>query len=220
MTISTCFGECTTDATSCSEAVLYDVTFQVDMTPYTDAFTTAFVSGSFNGWSGGGNPMTDMGDGIWEATIPLSAGPIEYKIQLDEWMNQEQFTEGDECTVTSDGVNTNRSLDVSADVTVCYVWNTCTSCLVNVNNITTDNSIFTAVPTLVQNSTVVTFGDNFTAEKDLTVVNMLGQKVATANLATGVRTYTLTLDNLENGLYFINVETEGKQQTQRIVVNR
>ena len=189
------------------------------MSPFAESFTTAYVSGSFNGWSGDANPMTDDdGDGIWETTIELPSGPHQYKIQVDEWAFQEEFAEAGECNI-QDGDFINRAIEVSGDATACFVWNTCTTCIVNTNDLTTDNSIFTAVPTLVQNSTVVTFGDNFTDEKELTVINMLGQRVAVANLETGVSNYTLTLDNLENGLYFINVTTEGKQQTQRIVVN-
>ncbi len=218
LTISTCFGECTTDASSCAVATANNITFQADMNSYADAFTTAFVSGSFNGWSGNANPMTDAdGDGIWEVTLQLPSGPHEYKIQLDEWAVQEEFEAGLDCTMETDFIN--RFIEVSGDATACFVWNTCNSCFVSASDLTTDNSIFTAVPTLVQNSTVVTFGDNFTSAKDLTVINMLGQQVATANLETGVRSYTLALDNLENGLYFINVSTEGKQQTQRIVVS-
>ncbi len=220
LTISTCFGECTTDATSCMVATANNITFQADMSPFAEAFTTVFVSGSFNGWSGNANPMTDDdGDGIWETTIQLPTGPHQYKIQVDEWAFQEEFAEAGDCNI-QDGDFINRAIDVSGDATACFVWNTCTTCFVNTNDLTTDNSIFTAVPTLVQNSTVVTFGDNFTAEKELTVVNMLGQRVAMAKIATGASSHTLALDNLENGLYFINVTTEGKQQTQRIVVNR
>ena len=219
LTISTCFGECTTDATSCMVASANNITFQADMNDYTDAFTVAYVAGSFNGWSADANPMTDAdGDGIWEATLQLPTGPHEYKIQLDTWAVQEEFEAGLDCTMETDFIN--RFIEVSGDATACFAWNTCNSCFVSASNLTTDNSIFTAVPTLVQNLTVVTFGDNFTSAKDLTVINMLGQRVATANLETGVRSHTLALDNLENGLYFINVSTEGKQQTQRIVVNR
>lgn len=220
LTIATCFGECTTDATSCAVATVNNITFQSDLSPFAETFTTAYVSGSFNGWSGDANPMTDDdGDGIWETTIQLPTGPHQYKIQVDEWAFQEEFAEAGDCNI-QDGDFINRAIEVSGDATACFVWNTCDACFVNTNDLTTDNSIFTAAPTLVQNSTVVTFGDNFSDEKELTVINMLGQRVAMTNLETGIRSYTLTLDNLENGLYFINVTTEGKQQTQRIVVNR
>ncbi|NBW43198.1 MAG: hypothetical protein EBR29_05185, partial [Sphingobacteriia bacterium] len=58
-----------------------DITFRVDMRGYSGAaFTTVNVNGSFNGWCGGCNAMTDANnDSIWEVTLPLPAGAIEYK---------------------------------------------------------------------------------------------------------------------------------------------
>ena len=47
------------------------VTFTVDMNSYTGgSFTTVYVSGDFNGWSGNSNALSDAnGDGVWEGTI-------------------------------------------------------------------------------------------------------------------------------------------------------
>ena len=50
----------------------YNVKFRVDMSQYTGSLTGGvFVNGSFNGWCGTCNPMTDMGNGMWETTLPL-----------------------------------------------------------------------------------------------------------------------------------------------------
>ena len=93
-----------------------NITFSVDMTGQT--FTQAYVSGSFNGWSGDANPLTDMGGGIWEVTLPLTDGEYEYKFTYDNWFGQDMFTQGDVCTITNYG-NTNRRLVVSgADQTL------------------------------------------------------------------------------------------------------
>lgn len=93
-----------------------NITFSVDMSGQT--FTQAYVSGSFNAWSGTSNPLTDMGGGIWQATIPLADGTHEYKFTFDDWAGQENFTQGDVCTVTTGGF-TNRLLIVDgADQTL------------------------------------------------------------------------------------------------------
>ena len=56
-----CYGSC-----SACVPPTYDVTFKVDMNNVTDAFTTPCVNGTFNGWCGSCNPMTDANaDGIW-----------------------------------------------------------------------------------------------------------------------------------------------------------
>lgn len=119
-----CWGSCN----NC-QAPTYNVTFQVDMTQQT-GFTTPTVNGSFNGWSGTANPLTDANnDGIWEVTLPLQAGNYEYKFAADNWGIQENLVAGTTCTVTNYGF-TNRSLEVSnANVVMPVVcWNSCSAC--------------------------------------------------------------------------------------------
>ena len=106
-----------------------NVTFRVDMQNVT-GFTTPEVNGTFNGWCGNCNPMTDAnGDNIWEVTLPLSAGSYEYKFSADSWGSQENLTPGSSCTVTNFGY-TNRSLAVStSDIVLPVVcWGSCSSC--------------------------------------------------------------------------------------------
>jgi hypothetical protein len=111
-----CFG-------SCSDCQAW-VTFNVNMNKYSGSFTTAYVSGTFNNWSGNSNPMSDAdGDGIWTASFPLNAGLIEYKFSLDNWATSEQLAPGTVCTMTTGGF-TNRKYTVTyaydtLDV-VCY----------------------------------------------------------------------------------------------------
>jgi hypothetical protein len=105
------------------------VTFQVDLNNYTGSFTTANVNGTFNAWCGACNPMTDANsDGIWEVSLPLTAGTIEYKFTLDGWTAQENLTSGSPCTITTSGF-TNRALTFSGDTTLGVVcWEQCTTC--------------------------------------------------------------------------------------------
>jgi hypothetical protein len=217
--IATCFGMCTT-TTDCSDPGAGDITFMVDMNSYAGSFTTAYVTGTFAGWSGDAHPMTDDdADGVWTTTIPLSSGPIEYKFEVDNWTDQELFTEGDPCTVTNGGF-TNRTLTVDGDQEVCFIWGTCDGCTVGLNDIAVDNAIFKVQPTLVKSETTLIFGDTYTAAKELSVFNALGQMVAEVKVEAGITQYILDVNNFEDGLYFINVTTEAKQQTQKIIVNR
>ena len=107
----------------------YDVTFRVDMSQYTGSLTGGvFVNGTFNGWCGTCNPMTDMGNGSWEVTLPLPPGAIEYKFTIDGWNAQEEFVGGESCTVTNGGF-TNRAHTVAGDITlpnVCFA--SCDAC--------------------------------------------------------------------------------------------
>ena len=77
-TISTCFGECSTDGwTACAPppTVFYDVTFNVNMANEDVSSDGVFLAGGAHfGWPGD-NPMSDDdGDGIWSITVNLAEG--------------------------------------------------------------------------------------------------------------------------------------------------
>ncbi len=112
-----------------STTVVKHVTFRVDMNNYTGSFTTPEVNGSFNGWCGNCNPMTDADqDGIWEVTLPLTADSIDYKFSHDNWTGQESLTPGATCTKTING-NTNRFVQLTGDVVLPAVcWEDCAVC--------------------------------------------------------------------------------------------
>jgi hypothetical protein len=106
-----------------------DVTFKVDMRAYNVPFTNANVNGTFNQWCGVCNPMTDANnDSIWEATISLPPGTIEYKFTVDGWTGQETLTPGTPCTMTT-GPYTNRVLNFTAPTVLpVNCWGKCGDC--------------------------------------------------------------------------------------------
>ena len=130
-TSSDVFGSCS----SCEDQVApANVTFRVDMNQYAEAYAYdgVFINGSFNGWCGTCNPMfDDDGDGVWEVTLSLAVGTIEYKFTLDGWNYQEELAgiAGIEaCTSLIDGF-TNRSLTFDADIVLDAVcWESCAAC--------------------------------------------------------------------------------------------
>ena len=106
-----------------------EISFNVDMSDYTGTIGTGvYVNGTFNGWCGDCNPMTDAGNGIWKVTLPLDAGIIQYKFTVDGWTDQENFVGGETCTVT-DGGFTNRTLDITESTILPVVcWQSCEAC--------------------------------------------------------------------------------------------
>jgi 1,4-alpha-glucan branching enzyme len=116
--------------TSYLGAEAFNVTFSVDMQNVT-GFTTPEVNGTFNGWCGNCNAMSDAdGDNIWEVTLNLPEGNYEYKFAHDAWTGQENLNSGSSCTVTNNGF-TNRSLNLTGDVVLDAVcWGSCTACSV------------------------------------------------------------------------------------------
>lgn len=121
---------CWNSCTNCGVvAATYDVTFQVDMSNVTDAYTTPEVNGQFNDWCGGCAPMSDEdGDGIYELTITLEEGTYEYKFAADAWALIEPLIEGDDCTING-APFVNRVITVNSDVTLPAVcWGSCSPC--------------------------------------------------------------------------------------------
>jgi hypothetical protein len=130
-TLSSCFGQCSTDGSCEMPAPSVNVTFQVDMSNYADGYESVNLNGSFNGWCGTCVAMTDDdGDNIYDVTIEIEGDAThEYKFTLDGWTVQEMFEEGDACTSTIDGF-TNRTLTLgSEDVVLSEVcFNSCEAC--------------------------------------------------------------------------------------------
>lgn len=183
------------------------ITFQVNMNNYTGpAFTNVYVSGTFNGWSGTANPMTDANsDGIWDVTLPINAGPIEYKFSLDNWTNSEQFAGGEPCTITTGGF-TNRSYTVVGDANlgaVCYEsCSVCTSDItfhVDMNNYT--GPAFTGV--FING----TFNGWNGTSNPMTDANTDGVWDVTLPLPVGTIEYKFTLDGWNASEQFAGGET-------------
>ena len=127
-----------------------NVTFSVDMSNANLAEGDVVnVNGTFNGWCGGCNPMTDDdGDGVYTITMPLTTNTMyEYKFTINGWNAQEQFTENDACAYQApDSPYWNRPLDLgnleeNVDMgTVCY--NTCNAtCLSCVADETSSSAV-------------------------------------------------------------------------------
>ncbi|MFZ8836631.1 MAG: glycosyl hydrolase [Flavobacteriales bacterium] len=109
------------------------VRFQVDMSQETIQGTIFLTGGSIDGWCGTCVPMSDPeGDGIYEVTLDLAPGPVEYKFVNGSWTYGETFDPVADavCTLTT-GEFTNRYFVVpasgNADIgVVCF--NSCDAC--------------------------------------------------------------------------------------------
>lgn len=109
------------------------VTFQLDMNQFGGSFSKAYVSGSFNSWSGDADELLDAdGDNIYEKTLTMPVGLYEYKFTLDNWAQEEALATTSTCTQTTiDGsmVFVNRKLALSSDANVGPVcFNSCYGC--------------------------------------------------------------------------------------------
>ncbi len=216
-TIATCFEICTTD-TDCGSGNPGNVKFSVDMNAYSGTFTTAYIAGNFNNWSGDANPLTDAdGDKIYETTLTLQPGTYEYKFELDNWAVSEEFMNGDPCTISDpSGQFVNRVIEVDGDQEVCFIWNTCTSCLTGINGGPVfDANLFSLSPTLAGDFTIVQFNDNSQAEKSVRLMSATGSLIGLDR--TSDTNYRITTGHLANGIYFVQVQSGNRIATRKFV---
>lgn len=188
----------------------HDMTLTIDMSGYTSSFTTVYVSGAFNGWSGNANPMTDMGGNIWSATISLPEAQTEFKFTVDDWTDQEFFADGDLGTVTNGGF-TNRFLNVLGDETRNYAWGA--EGTLSTNEFTAAS--FKTYPNPTNNAwNVVT--DNVTI-KTIQVYDIAGRQVST--MQPNAINASIDGANLKAGIYFATIQTDKGESTVKLVKN-
>ena len=116
---------------NCSIVGTVDVTFQVDLSNYSDSYDSVNLGGDFNGWCGTCVSLVDSNqDLIYEVTVPLIPGATyQYKYSLGGWENPENLDEGGLCTVLNGGF-VNRVIEVGpSDIIldpVCF--SSCSEC--------------------------------------------------------------------------------------------
>lgn len=109
-----------------------NITFRLDLNNMPDGLVPQ-VNGSFNGWCGVCNPMTDdNNDGIWETTINITPGAHEYKFTVNSGGLYEELPAGASCGTTG-GQYVNRTLNVTTDEVLPLVcWGLCEACTFDV----------------------------------------------------------------------------------------
>lgn len=189
-----------------------NITFKVDMSKYTGTLANGvFVNGTFNSWCGTCNPMTNAGNGLWEVTLPLSAGPIEYKYTIDGWNVQENFTGGESCVVTANGF-TNRYYNVTADAVLPVVcFESCSACTSGIGEASISNLSIAPNPT----------SESFKISSDKTItavelIDILGKKVKVID--SNANSLTLNIQDLNKGIYTMVVYSVNGKETKRVII--
>ncbi len=78
--ITSCIGQCETDEVCLPEPSAAEITFRVNMSNETVSPDGVFLISGALGWQGGAVPMTETGEGIYEATAMISgAASVAYK---------------------------------------------------------------------------------------------------------------------------------------------
>jgi hypothetical protein len=211
----TCFGECTTDGTCPVPATPVNVTFQSDRSN-SPSFTTAYISGTMNGWSGDANMMSDAdGDGVYDVTLSLLPGSYEFKFTADNWAVQENFdptTADSVCTLTTGGF-TNRFITIGqADTTLdVQCWEECGPCAnIGVEEFEAD---FSVKPNPASDLLII---ENTTGARSTVVMyNITGAKVLEQSFDAEAR---LDVAAMPRGMYIVRVQNGSTESVVRVAL--
>jgi hypothetical protein len=185
------------------------------MADYTGTIATGvFLNGTFNNWCGSCTPMTNTSGSVWEVTLPLTAGPIQYKFTVDGWNDQENFVGGESCVDTINDGFFNRYYVVAADAALPAVcFGSCDACP-STNGVFGNEINLSIMPNPAKEQF------NITSDQGLNrieLLDMLGKKVRILNLNSSKSTM-VDVGNLNAGVYTIVVYTVTGKTTSRVIV--
>ncbi len=173
---------------------------------------SAEVTGSFNNYCVGCQPMTSLGNNQYSLTFDVMPGVHYYQFTINGGNQLEVLSEGT-CTVAFEfGIA--RELVVSEDVNVAMVcWESCAPCLVNVNEV---NPIeFVVSPNPVNAQCTIQFNQGSMAAYQL--IDSMGRVVLNGS-TNGAKQITLATDQVPAGLYQVVVDGGSRQFSQKIIV--
>ena len=193
-----------------------NITFRVDMSDYTSPINNGvYLNGNFNNWCGACAPMTNIGNNIYELTVALPVGPIEYLFTVDEWSDLEVFESTANCIdPTVDDFN-NRYFEVAEDAvlpTVCF--NSCEACpgtagVVDHNSVDVD-----IYPNPAENQLCITTDQMIEV---IELLDMNGEFIQSCKVNNNVT--FLNVADLSSGLYLLNLTINGEISRRLIYKN-
>lgn len=212
-----CFESCVSCANTKEKA---NITFKVDLSKYTSSFTAVNLNGSFNGWCGTCNTMTDAdNDKVYEITLPLNAtDTFEYLFTLDGWATKETFAGGESCTKTT-GQFTNRMGVVKADTTLPAVcWEKCVSCA-TLGNANIASGGVKVYPNPGNGLFVVNAMFSSMTSGSIEITDVVGQKIYSKGFSGNSINTEISLNSAKPGMYLIVINTAEGSYQERIFIN-
>lgn len=203
-----------------------DLTFNCNVNDSTlGADEFVWVMGDFTGWQGGAIKMTDDdGDGIWSTTVadfcPQTAA-FKFVIgtdppQGDVWKEENaDFSSIGGCGIDNDPNSDNRFFQRSSDDAeiLCYSFNTCTACLVGIEELESLNRV-EVYPNPVVGDINIVFENN--GNYNIRLLDVTGKVILTTEV-NAART-AISSDNLNSGVYFIQItDSDNNTVTRKIV---
>jgi hypothetical protein len=202
---------CWEDCAECVAPTPFNATFNLDLS--NTSATSVEISGDFNDFCEGCEPLTQGENGIWSVTLPLLQGVYEYYFTLNSGAIEENI-EQSTCTVnTPSGVH--RIITITESTTIPLVcWEACTDCSLGL----IENSLATI--SVFPNPANEKININIPIQTAGTIIlkNTSGQ-VIYLNPILLLQENTINSSTLSNGVYFIEIITDLGTITEKIIIN-
>jgi hypothetical protein len=224
--INTCFGECTPDLDCPLPPDPEEVVFTVNLANDTPNSAGVYLTGNF-GLTENDFALTNNGtDSVWTTTVSIIPGQYHYRFinGTPAAGSPETLVEDmmDECSELVDGVRL-RPLEVIADQpvvldTVCF--NRCSQCdLINsLDERPTELLTLELQPNPAHDFSRLICRNAPWADKQVQLINAVGQVVATFQLSAGEQELRLDTASLSPGMYWVTVEVEGRRWIEKLIV--
>ena len=201
-----CWASC--DPCSAPEPV--SVTLNVDLGAVTAS--SVEVSGTFNNYCVGCQPMTALGNNQYSVTLEVLPGVHYYRFTINGGTILESLAEGT-CTVTFP-LGVLREVVASEDVNVGMVcWESCAPCITSVGE---ESAVsFTIFPNPANDALrIKTFN---VGNPTYRVLDATGRVVLTGS-ANGTSTIDIDTQSFSEGYYSIQIELEGRTSTMPLII--
>ena len=227
VTIKACFGTCedSGDCTIVTDSI--QLTFVLNTTNIDVDPQGIFLAGGGNFGNPGDNPMIDPdGDGIYEITVTKAKGFSSFYTYVNgncPDFGCKEDLEGLPCA-NPDFFNDRFLEPQEESITIMNCFGTCDSdgscSALGTNNLQIDYSLYSIQPTIVKNgiTNLVFDVDAISQSKQISIFTSNGQLIERAN-SQNSNTFQVETSNFSNGLYFVNVQTENRILTSKIIVS-
>lgn len=156
----------------------------------------------------------DNNDMIYELTVPLEAGDIQYKFTADGWTDQEDLTGLTACTFT-DGTFTNRAHSITGDAVLDVVcWGSCEACALSVDELGTVALNLFPNPA----NDLLNIEMDQVVMDEIRVLDVMGRVLEVVN--PNASSVKISTAQWPVGLYQIAVHTPKGWNTERFAVSR
>lgn len=214
-----CFNSCY----ECGKEV--SITFELGMGDVEPSPDGVWLAGGENFEAPGGRfKMDDSdGDGVYVITVKREIGFESFFTFTNgncpsDWSCKEDIS-GQSCAQPQN-FNDRWLPGVTQDTVLATCFGLCTDnseCITSTKDLSYDQSLFDIQPTLTTGQVQVIFNQESSAQKELVLLNSLGQSISRIQLDAWVNQHELDLSSLSPGLYFVHVRIGSKMAMQKVV---